>query len=463
MNPSIPLDQIVVGERMRKEYNKIPELAESISNVGLIHPIVVRPTPEGKYELIAGGRRHAAITTLGWTDVPVFIIPAKNLSHAMLMELEENLQREDMTWKEKVMSIAAIHLEHKRSATLEGQDWIMAQTGQIFGFHRTYVGRALDIAQAVEDGDDEVLKCENVNEAHNLLLKRRLLELQAEKARRMEAVVAAQKANDIKKFVQAGSTAGKSEAPTTPAVITLEDDPAVKLALRQQRVMEDLIIGDSIEWMKQCPPYQFDHVYTDIPYGVDTEHQELKHIDVTADEHDREDNIALFEPFLTQAVRMCRSFCVFWHDPEHTNLLYTIAQDVGFYAQRWPLIWDKRGMPIHNQVAQYNTPKDYEVVMVCRQKNATLPAAVASSIFGGKWAKHEREKYLHPYVKPHEAHAKVLAMFARPGQTFLDPFCGEGSGFLAGVRLGFKPTGIDLVPQHIFRAREHYNKVLGHM
>jgi len=55
----------------RKNFNekKLMEFAESIKLVGQISPIVVRKTPQGRYELIAGERRWRAIKSLEWTEI----------------------------------------------------------------------------------------------------------------------------------------------------------------------------------------------------------------------------------------------------------------------------------------------------------------------------------------------------------------------------------------------------------
>ena len=51
--------------RKNFEEKEIAELAESIRNQGLIQPIVVRETPDGKYEIIAGERRWRACQLAG--------------------------------------------------------------------------------------------------------------------------------------------------------------------------------------------------------------------------------------------------------------------------------------------------------------------------------------------------------------------------------------------------------------
>ena len=73
----------------------LSELAESIEKHGLIQPIVVRPTANGAYQIVAGERRWRACRMAGLAQVPVVI---KELDDQKYFEvaLIENLQREDL-------------------------------------------------------------------------------------------------------------------------------------------------------------------------------------------------------------------------------------------------------------------------------------------------------------------------------------------------------------------------------
>jgi len=75
-----------------------PELAELESSIrasGLLQPIVVRETGNGKWELVAGERRLRAVSRLGWTEIPAVVRDFDD--RAMLtLALVENLQRADL-------------------------------------------------------------------------------------------------------------------------------------------------------------------------------------------------------------------------------------------------------------------------------------------------------------------------------------------------------------------------------
>jgi ParB family chromosome partitioning protein len=74
---------------------ELVELESSIRASGLLQPIVVRETGNGKWELVAGERRLRAVTRLGWTDIPAVVRDFDD--RAMLtLALVENLQRADL-------------------------------------------------------------------------------------------------------------------------------------------------------------------------------------------------------------------------------------------------------------------------------------------------------------------------------------------------------------------------------
>ncbi|MBV6457083.1 MAG: putative chromosome-partitioning protein ParB [Fimbriimonadaceae bacterium] len=95
----LPLSAIIPNPRQpRTAFHEasIRELADSIQEVGIIQPLLVRPIAEGRYELIAGERRLRAAKLLGLNVVPVIIRSANN--QLMLeMSLIENVQREDIS------------------------------------------------------------------------------------------------------------------------------------------------------------------------------------------------------------------------------------------------------------------------------------------------------------------------------------------------------------------------------
>ena len=93
----------------RKEFDEqaLSELAESISQHGLLQPLLVRPLTLGGYQIVAGERRYRASRMAGLTEVPVII---KELTDTETMEIAliENLQREDLSPVEEALGYKAL-------------------------------------------------------------------------------------------------------------------------------------------------------------------------------------------------------------------------------------------------------------------------------------------------------------------------------------------------------------------
>src|SRR4029077_20448691 len=106
---SIPLSAIRVGKRHRKDLGDIRSLARSIQEIGLLHPVVIRP--DGK--LIAGERRLRALKLLGWAKVPVTVL---DLDKVIRGEVAENVLRPDFRPSEMVAIARALEPILRREA-----------------------------------------------------------------------------------------------------------------------------------------------------------------------------------------------------------------------------------------------------------------------------------------------------------------------------------------------------------
>jgi N6-adenosine-specific RNA methylase IME4 len=85
---TVPIADVRVGSRHRRDLGNIVALAHSIDELGLLHPVVVRS--DGR--LIAGARRLAACKSLGWQRIPVTVI---HLDQIVRGEFAENVHRKD--------------------------------------------------------------------------------------------------------------------------------------------------------------------------------------------------------------------------------------------------------------------------------------------------------------------------------------------------------------------------------
>ena len=80
--------------------SQMKELQDSISKYGILNPLIVRPRPEGFYEVISGHRRKYAAMELKYTKVPVIIRYMLD-EEAIISMVDSNLQRERILPSEK--------------------------------------------------------------------------------------------------------------------------------------------------------------------------------------------------------------------------------------------------------------------------------------------------------------------------------------------------------------------------
>ncbi|MCQ2584979.1 MAG: ParB/RepB/Spo0J family partition protein [Treponema sp.] len=92
----IPISQIKIKKRVRKDLGNLEDLKESLKLYGLMNPITINK----RFELIAGERRLQAAKQLGWTNINVNVIDNLSEVEQLEMELEENNQRKEFTDEE---------------------------------------------------------------------------------------------------------------------------------------------------------------------------------------------------------------------------------------------------------------------------------------------------------------------------------------------------------------------------
>lgn len=102
----------------RREFDEdaLQELADSISEIGIIQPITLRQQSDGRYQIIAGERRWRAAGRAGLKSIPAYIRTVDD-ENMMEMALVENIQRQDLNSIE--IALAYQHLIEQYHLTQE--------------------------------------------------------------------------------------------------------------------------------------------------------------------------------------------------------------------------------------------------------------------------------------------------------------------------------------------------------
>lgn len=448
---TLNISQINDSDRERTDLGDIEELAESINRLGRgvnrpLQPIVIRRDDN---MLITGGRRLSALRLLGQSELSegIHYLYQDALEDDVLkeMELEENVRRKAMDWKEQIHSIAKIHLLKKRNATLSGEEWGVEQTGALLGISKFPVQYATILSKELKNNPTSAIaQASGVREAIDLIVQ--------ERARLTTKEMAERTKHQMKANVKAADML--SHDPGKGFEVVYTPNEATRIPLTQQ-----IYHGDSLDILQTFPEASMDHCICDPPYAIDMDNIQQANmgtdVSTTANEHDVTENLQLFERMFPIIHRVLKptSYFILWYDLDHHERLQKLATASGFKVQRWPFVWCKTSQ-CQNGAANVNFTKKTEVAMICRREHALL-ADTKSSTSNYKEDSNVTDKALlgHPFVKPYSVWRLLIESVSNEGQTILDPFAGVGSCPTSAVLLKRVPVAIEKV-------ETHYNRML---
>jgi len=130
--------------RRRINEAAMEELTESIRASGVVQPVVLRPGPHGRFQLVAGERRWHASKRAGKTTIPAVIRQISN-EQAMEITIIENLQREDLNPIEQAKAFERLSREFGLT-----QEQIAARTGKDRASIANFI-RLLKLPEALQD------------------------------------------------------------------------------------------------------------------------------------------------------------------------------------------------------------------------------------------------------------------------------------------------------------------------
>ncbi len=464
---TIPRTSIIFGERERITYFGLEALGNSILDRGLIEPIVLKPLDDGTYLLLAGGRRTRTADLLGITEfyhgvscqpgrfgfVLADSIPSDDLASNKIVELCENLHRQDLDWREEIKLLVAGWRLRKADADKAGETLYYGTFGaMVGGYNHSDINAALKVHDELLAKPEDFAACSSILSAYKVLLDRGRDKLQAELVRRTMAVKPQQ---DISNF--AGEI--RQQENGVELIVT----PPITLSTH-------FSCGDSYAFLSSTP-LRFNAIVCDPDYALDEE-------TLDARKGNAEGNVAQgiaqgsAEQSLDQLLSLfplafrCLSdpgWFVLFYDLSHHEKLQTAAVAAGFTTQRWPCLWEKTGPTgMANGAPTKNFPKSYEPFMVCRKGQANLakvqltpiircPNELAKTFFG------------HPFAKPVAVWQFIYDAILSPGQTVFDPFLGGGSSAVAALQRGLIPYGRELQERHFNNAllniQRHYTSL----
>ncbi|MCW3008730.1 MAG: parB-like partition protein [Solirubrobacterales bacterium] len=158
----LPIDLIQPNPkqpRRRFEEEPLQALADSLRERGVLQPILVRPIPGGRYELVAGERRWRAAQLAQLDTVPALVRPRED-AQALEVALIENMAREDLNPMEEARACAAL---------VEELGLTREDVGRRVGRSRVAVSNLLRLLD-LPDEAIELLEAGDLSEGHGRAL-----------------------------------------------------------------------------------------------------------------------------------------------------------------------------------------------------------------------------------------------------------------------------------------------------
>lgn len=413
---------IVTADRQRKEFDPqaMAELSEAITARGLMHPIVLRETPEGMV-LVAGERRFRAIRDMrmlgGELKFNGSIVPDGEIPYVTLgqltplqaeeAELEENLHRKDLTWQENAAAMAKLHSLRSRQAQAEGRVHTVADTaletkGRSDGGYQASVRKDLVVAKFLHI--PEVAKAKTADEAFKILKR------QEESARNLTLAA------------EVGKTFTQS--------------------------IHELHNTNCLSWMRAQSGDLFDCIIADAPYGMGADSFGDAGGKLTGIEHHYKDDYdswkALMEEWCPLSYRAAKPQChaYVFCDLDNFHELKRMMVQAGWWVTRTPFIVSK---PNSGRVPhpQHGPRRQWELILY-----AIKGKKVTNGIYSDVITTMADPNMSHGAQKPVALYIDLLKRSVKPGDTVFDPFAGSGTIFPAAHQAKVKAIGIEMNPEY---------------
>lgn len=134
------------------------QTVESIKQIGVVSPLIVRPDPEGGYEILSGHRRLHAAQLAGLETVPV-IVKEMDDDAAIIFMVDSNLQRENILPSERAfsykMKLEAMKHQGERgdltSAQVGPKSWAAQVVAEEAGDSKTQVKRYIRLTNLIPE------------------------------------------------------------------------------------------------------------------------------------------------------------------------------------------------------------------------------------------------------------------------------------------------------------------------
>jgi len=497
----IRFDEVDLGFRARSEHSNIDTLADAIEDVGLIQPLILAiKTPElvaayekesncqldpaKPYLLTAGGRRATALAELdteflyhGTTSEkgkPGFLIRGEaDFLQQLILESQENLNRQDMDWRDQLKLMVRTWLVAKNKADEEGQNISARMFGVTLGVTYQNLEAGIRIYKHFCAHPEAYQGVTSITGGLATYMKAQANELtRVAVTRSMSEAPTLTEGTDTQ-ALEIVNADQRQQRPSNP-------DAAGESPIMQKAAQEFIIPlssafrnVDAYAFMEEQPPGFCDHIICDPDYAIAADILDAHHNNrpgIMAEgiaQKSEEDSLRELFRLLPLAFKSIKEhgFFVFWYNINYQERLQAACRKTGFAVQSWPCIWNKMDSTGQSNAApNHNFPKSVEFAMVCR-KPATVLTRVQTSCVFTTTGKAVTKELGHAFAKPYDVWRWLYSACTQKGDIVYDPFVGSGSSAIAAITYGLRPIGTEIQPDVyqnlLINLQAHYHKLLG--
>ena len=457
------------GERQRRTIDT-SGLLESIKKNGILNPIIIT----NDLLLIAGERRLASALALDMQFVPVRLFSTLTVLEQSIIELEENLKRSDLPWRDEATAVAKLHHIY-----CEGNvQWTQAKTAEALSIDQTWLGKILRVAKDIDS--PKIATASGMTSAYNLLTRQDGRAADSAFSDILEGAEAAF-GDTPSRLAEKPQLPAFTPAPTSPIAPSpgalsnaispapqATPAPAAMPANVAPSTSESIQNTSFLSWAPNYTGPKFNFIHCDFPYGIgafDGSHGATG-ADSSADMGENGVAVAkaaIYDDKEEVYWELLEAFCknldnfmshsahlMFWLSLQHyeKTLAYFAQNAPSLYINPMPLIWvksDNRGVLPDPK----RGPRQiYETCLIGAREDRLIVRAKSNAYSCPS------DKQYHHSTKPEPMLRFFMEMFVDETTTMFDPTCGGGSALRAAESLGAKRSlGLEINPDHCENAR----------
>jgi ParB/RepB/Spo0J family partition protein len=418
------LREIEVSDRIRMDFKDIDKLADSIRQFGQIEPIVVIKGTKTPWKLVAGERRYRACIAAGVTRIKAVLQENSDPLFLKEIEIEENVQRSDLSWHELVQAKLELDRIKRQQAGQEvdtgrasrNDKWKLEDTAKLIGEDSSGTRRDIELAKAMES--DPKL------------------------------------ADYLKQFPKTRAYQKWQE------YLKIKDTKTRHEQIERELGGSSFFNGDCLIELAKVPDESVHLILTDPPFGIaeiDATSEKAGHVIVETDNLNRQDHEVLISKLIPILARKLKPGCFFFifGGLEYFDFYKRTFAASDLEMNNRPLIWykERTTTPFYG----YSFQSCYEAIFYgLKPPRSRQLLRAAKDIINEHTITSKLRQHI--FEKPVKLLRYLIEQSTFEGETVLDPFAGSFSTVIAALSVERKAIAIELNPNHYLLAIDRVAK-----